>query len=138
MAGVREPVGREGLQRFMGEKSEAVTSRVGGLICKILGGFLAFPELCVATVLMLLTEVEIVSMCSSVVSAPLLSTLSCGWLMGGSRGWESVGCCDEPESMSVSMTSSWDDSTTKLGEGLVALRSGRVNCASVGRICSNE
>lgn len=45
IAGVREAVGREGLQMFMGEKSEAVTSRVGGLICKILGGFRAFPEL---------------------------------------------------------------------------------------------
>lgn len=45
IAGVSEAVGREGLQRLMGEKSEVVTSRVGGLICRTLGGFLVFPEL---------------------------------------------------------------------------------------------
>lgn len=45
MLGVREAVGKEGLQRLMGEKSEAVTSRVGGLICRTLGGLRAFPEL---------------------------------------------------------------------------------------------
>lgn len=45
IAGVREGVGNEGLQRLMGEKSEAVTSRVGGLICRTFGGFRVFPEL---------------------------------------------------------------------------------------------
>lgn len=45
IAGVREAVGNEGLQRFMGEKSEVVTSRVGGLICRTFGGFRDFPEL---------------------------------------------------------------------------------------------
>lgn len=45
MAGVREGVGSDGLQLFMGEKSEAVTSRVGGLICRTLGGLRVFPEL---------------------------------------------------------------------------------------------
>lgn len=45
IAGVSEAVGREGLQRLIGGKSEVVTSRVGGLICRTLGGFLVFPEL---------------------------------------------------------------------------------------------
>lgn len=45
IAGVREAVGNEGLQRLMGGKSEVVTSRVGGLICRTFGGFRVFPEL---------------------------------------------------------------------------------------------
>lgn len=68
MAGVSEAVGREGLQRFMGEKSEVVTSRVGGLICKTLGGFLVFPELWALSVVLLLTELV------SVLSTKLVSS----------------------------------------------------------------
>lgn len=70
IAGVREAVGREGLQRFMGEKSEVVTSRVGGLICRILGGLRVFPELWVQTVVLLLTEDELVSASTKLVSSP--------------------------------------------------------------------
>lgn len=70
-----EAVGSEGLQRFMGEKSEAVTSRVGGLIFRILGGLRAFPELWVLTVVLLLTEDELVSVSNMLVSSPDRTTL---------------------------------------------------------------
>lgn len=80
IAGVREAVGSEGLQRFMGEKSEAVTSRVGGLICRIFGGLRVFPKLWVLTVVLLLTEDELVSASTKLVSSPdrprALSTFS--------------------------------------------------------------
>lgn len=69
-AGVREAVGREGLQRFMGEKSDVVTSRAGGLICRIFGGLRVFPELWVLTVVQLLTEDELVSVSTKLVSSP--------------------------------------------------------------------
>lgn len=67
---MREAVGREGLQRLMGEKSEVVTSRVGGLICRTFGGFRVFPELWVLTVMLLLTEDELVSASTKLVSSP--------------------------------------------------------------------
>lgn len=75
IAGVSEAVGSEGLQRFMGEKSEAVTSRAGGLRCRILGGLRAFPELWVLTVVLLLTEEELVSVSNMLVSSPDRTTL---------------------------------------------------------------
>ena len=70
IAGVREAVGREGLQRFMGEKSEVVTSRVGGLICRILGGLRAFAALRMHIVLLLLRDEELVSASMKLVSSP--------------------------------------------------------------------
>lgn len=45
IAGVSEAVGSDGLHRLEGEKSEAVTNRAGGLICRILGSLRVFPEL---------------------------------------------------------------------------------------------
>lgn len=72
IAGVREGVGNEGLQRLMGEKSEAVTSRVGGLICRTFGGLRVFPELWVPPP----TEDELVSASATLAcwgGAPLAS-----------------------------------------------------------------
>lgn len=43
MAGVSEEVGRDGLQMFMGDMSEAVTNRVGVLSSRILGGLRILP-----------------------------------------------------------------------------------------------
>ena len=43
MAGVSVAVGSEGLQMFMGEKSEAVTSSVGVLSSRTLGGLRVLP-----------------------------------------------------------------------------------------------
>lgn len=63
-------MGREGLQRFMGEKSDAVTNRAGGLICRILGGLRVFPGIWVLTVVQLLTEDELVSVSTKLVSSP--------------------------------------------------------------------
>lgn len=70
IAGVREAVGSEGLQRLMGEKSDVVTSRVGGLICRTFGGFRVFPELWVLTAVLLLTEDELVSASTKRASSP--------------------------------------------------------------------
>lgn len=70
MAGVREGVGSDGLQLFMGEKSEAVTSRVGGLICRTLGGLRVFPELRVLAAVLLLADDELVSASTKLISSP--------------------------------------------------------------------
>ena len=43
MAGVSVAVGSDGLQMFMGEKSEAVTSSVGALSSRTFGGLRIFP-----------------------------------------------------------------------------------------------
>lgn len=40
--------------------------------------------------------------------------------------------------MSLSITSSWEESSTMLGDGLAEVRSGAVNVGSDGRMCSNE
>ncbi len=79
IAGVREAVGREGLQRFMGEKSEVVTSKVGGLICRTFGGLRVFPELCVLIVVLLPTEDELVSVSTKLVSTDKPMSLSTWW-----------------------------------------------------------
>lgn len=78
-AGVREAVGRDGLQRFMGEKSEAVTSRVGGLICRIFGGLRDFPRHRVLSVVLLLGDDELVSASSRLASSPDKPTSLPGW-----------------------------------------------------------
>ena len=71
IADVKEAVGSEGLQRLMGEKSEVVTRRAGGLICRSFGGFRVFPELWVLTVVvLLLTEEELVSVSTKLISSP--------------------------------------------------------------------
>ncbi|TNN27887.1 hypothetical protein EYF80_061966 [Liparis tanakae] len=109
IAGVREAVGRDGLQRFMGEKSEAVTSRVGGLICRTFGGLRGFPALRELNRALLLRDDALASACMKASSFP-----------------------DKPAPLS------WEESGARLGAGLIEIRSGRLNVGSAGRMCSNE
>lgn len=59
------------------------------------------------------------------------------WILAFSCAWASAGW-EDPDSMSLSITSSWEESGSGLGDWLVEVRSWRLNAASEGRMFSNE